>query len=140
VGRAHRPGAQAPLWQRLIQWPILGEGRFAQRYVFPDGELVPVSDANLVAEQAGFEVRDVENLREHYALTLRQWVKRLEARRDVAVALTDDVTYRIWRLYMAGSAYRFETGHLSVNQTVLAKPDQGKSHLPLSRADLYMPR
>jgi len=140
VGHAHRPGAQAPLWQRLIRWRILGEGRFAQRYVFPDGELVPVSDANLVAEQAGFEVRDVENLREHYALTLREWVKRLEAHRDAAVALTDEVTYRIWRLYMAGSAHRFETGHLSVNQTVLAKPNQGKSHLPLTRADLYAPR
>jgi cyclopropane-fatty-acyl-phospholipid synthase len=133
------PRAQAPLWQHLIRWCILGEGRFAQRYVFPDGELVPVSDANLVAERAGFEVRDVENLREHYALTLREWVKRLEMRQDAAVALTDDVTYRIWRLYMAGSAYRFEAGHLSVNQTVLAKPNQGKSHLPLTRADLYVP-
>jgi len=139
-GDAHRRDTQTSLWQRVVRWRILGEGRFTQRYVFPDGELVPVSDANLVAERAGFEVRDVENLREHYALTLRHWVKRLEARRDAAVALTDDVTYRIWRLYMAGSAHRFEAGQLSVNQTVLAKPNEGKSHLPLSRADLYMPR
>jgi cyclopropane-fatty-acyl-phospholipid synthase len=139
-GDAYGRTTQASLWQRIIRWRVLGEGRFGKRYVFPDGELVPVSDANLVAERAGFEVRDVENLREHYALTLRHWVKRLEMRRDAAVALTDDVTYRIWRLYMAGSAHRFEAGQLSVNQTLLAKPNQGKSHLPLTRADLYMPR
>ena len=62
---------------------------FIDRYVFPDGELVPISEALRVAERAGFEVRDVESLREHYALTLRHWVNRLEARRAEAVAAAD---------------------------------------------------
>jgi cyclopropane-fatty-acyl-phospholipid synthase len=57
----------------------LGTNQVIQHYVFPDGERVPVSEANVIAEAAGFEVRDVENLREHYALTLRNWVERLEA-------------------------------------------------------------
>jgi cyclopropane-fatty-acyl-phospholipid synthase len=61
----------------------------------------------------------------------------LETRREAAIALSDEVTYRIWRLYMAASAHHFETGHISVNQSLLAKPDHGKSNLPLSRADLY---
>jgi cyclopropane-fatty-acyl-phospholipid synthase len=117
---------------------ILGTGSFMQRYVFPDGELVPVSEANLIAEKSGFEVRDVESLREHYALTLRQWVNRLEERRGEAMQASDEVTYRTWRLYMAASAYGFKTGNINVNQSLLAKPDHGQSHVPLTRADLYL--
>ncbi len=108
-----------------------------QRYVFPDGELAPVSHVNLVAERAGFEVRDVENLREHYALTLRHWVNRLETRRAEAIRVAGEVTYRTWRLYMAGCVYGFESGMINVNQSLLAKPVDGKSNLPLTRADLY---
>ena len=122
---------------RVLQWWLLGEGQFAQRYVFPDGELVPVSTGNLVAERAGFEVRDVENLREHYALTLRHWVNRLEARHAEAVAVSNEATYRTWRLYMAASTHSFEAGTISVNQTLLSKPAGGNSNLPLTRADLY---
>ena len=128
---------RASIWQKFVGQRILGSGSFMQNYVFPDGELAPVSEANLVAERAGFEVRDVENLREHYALTLRHWVNRLEARRAEAIALTDEVTYRTWRLYMAVSAYGFEAGNINVNQSLLAKPDRGKSNVPLTRADLY---
>jgi len=93
---------------------------------------------NLAAERAGFEVRDVENLREHYALTLRQWVSRLEERQAEAVAISDEATYRTWRLYMAASAHSFECGNISVNQTLLSKPLGGNSSLPLTRADLYV--
>ena len=118
----------------------MGEGTFGERYVFPDGELVPVSFTNLAAERAGFEVRDVENLREHYVRTLRQWVNRLEALRDRAVAVSDEATYRTWRLYMAASAHSFETGAISVHQTLLSKPAGGNSFLPLTRADLYTRR
>ena len=124
-------------WHKRVTQRITGDGYFAQRYVFPDGQLVPVSEANLIAEQAGFEVRDVENLREHYALTLRQWVNRLEARRAEAISATDEVTYRTWRLYMAAAAYGFEAGRITVNQTLLSKPDGGKSYVPLTREDLY---
>lgn len=121
----------------VLKLPVLGNGSFIQRYVFPDGELVPVSDVNVIAEQAGFEVRDVENLREHYALTLRHWVDRLESRRSEAIAKVGEVTYRIWHIYMTASVFTFETGRINVNQTLLAKLDHGKSNLPLSRADLY---
>ena len=104
---------------------------------FPDGEQTPVSEVNVMAEKAGFEVRDVENLREHYALTLRHWVNRLEERHEEAVRVSDEVTYRTWRLYMSASAYGFESGNINVNQTLLAKIANGKSSIPLTRADLY---
>lgn len=111
---------------------------FIDRYVFPDGELVSVSDSNAVAERAGFEVRDVENLREHYVRTLRAWVANLEARYDHVVRLTDERTYRIWRLYMAGSAQGFNRGRMGLFQTLLSKPDrEGYAALPPTRRDLY---
>jgi cyclopropane-fatty-acyl-phospholipid synthase len=131
--RAHRDN----VWNKLAGRYILGAGSFIERYVFPDGEVIPVSEVNLFAEQAGFEVRDVENLREHYALTLRRWVRRLEAHREDALRVADETTYRVWRLYMAAVTYGFETGMNNVNQTLLSRPDAGKSNLPLTRADLY---
>jgi cyclopropane-fatty-acyl-phospholipid synthase len=134
------PGAKASRWRRFITRRIVGDGLFAQRYVFPDGQLVPVSEANLVAEHAGLEVRDVENLSEHYALTLRQWVDRLEGRQEDAIRMTDETTFRTWRLYMAAAAYGFEAGRIGVNQTLLSKPPKGDtrtSSVPLTRADLY---
>jgi cyclopropane-fatty-acyl-phospholipid synthase len=78
---------------------------FADKYVFPDGELAPIHTTLSTAEARGFEVRDVESLREHYMLTLRHWVRRLEAKHEEARKITDDITYRVWRLYMAGSAH-----------------------------------
>ena len=117
-------------------WP---EGpTFTKRYVFPDGELLPINKTLRHAEEAGFEVRDVESLREHYALTLRHWVKRLEARYEAARKIVDEPTYRIWRLFMAGSAYGFSAGSLNLYQTLLVKPDgRGNSRLPLTRRDWY---
>ena len=110
---------------------------FIASYVFPDGELTPISELLTEAESVGFEVRDVENLREHYATTLRHWVRNLQARRAEAIALTDEVTYRIWRLYMTGCAYNFECGGLGVFQSLLHKPTGGHSGLPPTRADWY---
>lgn len=136
-GISRRPRKPGQGWEGFVERRILGSGTFVQRYVFPDGELVPVSEANLVAERAGFEVRDVENLREHYALTLRHWVRRLDAHRAEAVRAANEMTYRTWRLYMAASTHGFEVGNISVNQTLLAKPVGGRSCLPWTRADLY---
>jgi len=110
---------------------------FVSTYVFPDGELVPVSSTLRAAELSGFEVRDVESLREHYALTLRHWLRRLETHADEARKLTSDITYRIWRLYIAGSVYSFQVGRNNIYQALLAKSDGGDSHLPLTRADWY---
>jgi cyclopropane-fatty-acyl-phospholipid synthase len=110
---------------------------FIQRYVFPDGELLPISRNLRFAEQVGFEVRDVECFRDHYVLTLRHWLRVLEARADEAKRITDEVTYRIYRLYLAASAAGFRTGLLHHYQTLLVKPDRGVSGLPLTRADWY---
>ncbi len=111
---------------------------FSDTYVFPDGELLPVSQTLTTAEDTGFEVRDVESLREHYALTLRQWVKRLESNHEKAVKEVGEVTYRVWRLYMSGSVHGFETRRLNLYQSLLVKPDEnGRSGLPLRRSDWY---
>ena len=111
---------------------------FSDTYVFPDGELVPISTTLRAAEEAGFEVRDVESLREHYALTLRHWVRRLEAHHEEALQFVDEPTYRVWRLFMSGSAHGFGTGRLNVYQALLVKPgERGQSGLPLTRADWY---
>src|SRR6516225_1207103 len=110
---------------------------FAQRYVFPDGELKPIHTTLQAAEQARLEVRDVESLREHYILTLQNWVRRLEAHADEARQLTNETTYRIWRVYMAGAADGFRAARLNPYQTLLVKPDRGDSGLPMTRADWY---
>ncbi|MDQ2872025.1 MAG: cyclopropane-fatty-acyl-phospholipid synthase family protein [Candidatus Eremiobacteraeota bacterium] len=111
---------------------------FIERFVFPDGELVAVSDALLVAEKAGFEIRDVENLREHYARTLRAWVANLERHRDSAVAAAGEQAYRTWRLYMAGSAQGFRIGRIGLFQSLLAKPrSDGSVDIPATRRELY---
>ena len=113
---------------------------FGDVYMFPDGEMPPLGTIARSAESAGFEVRDVENLREHYALTLRDWVRGMEQNSEQARRLVDEVTYRIWRLHMAGSAYFFQSGKLHLYQTLLVKNDQGKSGQPLMRADWYARR
>lgn len=120
-----------------IKWWKMRGPSFVDTYVFPDKELLPLSIVLRHAEQRGFEVRDVESLREHYALTLSQWVRRLEARKDEVRRVVNEATYRLWRLYMAGAAHRFRTGQINVYQVLLSKPDRGSSGLPLTRADWY---
>lgn len=94
---------------------------FVNTYVFPDGELLPLEASLRVAEEVGFEARDIESLRKSYALTLRHWVAELEETHKLAVAAANERTYRIWRLYMAGSATAFDSGALSVYQAVYTK-------------------
>lgn len=114
------------------------EGSFTDRHVFPDGQLPVLGPMLEVAEAQGFETRDVESLREHYALTLRQWVRRLEAAREEAIALTSPETYRTWRLYMANSARQFSAGRMGLAQALLARPDaHGAVEVPRTREDLY---
>ncbi|MCB5179066.1 SAM-dependent methyltransferase [Streptomyces antimicrobicus] len=105
---------------------------FIDSYVFPDGELSALGTTVTELERAGFEVRDVEALREHYALTLRAWVARLEARWEEAVRLTSPGRARVWQLYMAASALGFERGRLGVNQVLAVKATSaGAAYLPL---------
>ncbi len=122
---------------REIDAPPWSNESFINRYVFPDGELVPISKTLQAAEEAGFEIRDVESLREHYAATLTHWVRRLEEREAEAVAAADATVYRIWRLYMAGSVNGFARGNISVFQSLLLKPAGGLPGLPMTRNDWY---
>lgn len=112
---------------------------FIGRYVFPDGELVTLTETIQAAEEAGFEVRDVENLREHYTLTLRHWVEGLRRHRESLLRLVPETTWRIWLLYMAGCAAAFRRGDIALYQVLLSRPDRGRSGLPLTRADWYRP-
>lgn len=105
---------------------------FIEAYVFPDGELAPLARTAGALEEAGFEVRDVESLREHYALTLRAWVDNLEGAFARAAALTSPGRARVWRLYMAASALAFERNRIGVNQILAVRtPVSGESGLPL---------
>ena len=108
---------------------------FIDAYVFPDGELAPVGTTVSLLEEAGFEVRDVQALREHYARTLRAWVSNLEAHWSTAVRLTSAGRARVWRLYMAASALAFEQARIGVNQVLCVKAHRnGASDMAATRA------
>jgi cyclopropane-fatty-acyl-phospholipid synthase len=116
---------------RLFSEPA-GDKSLIQRYVFPDGELPPVADVVGAFQAAGLEARDVESLREHYALTLRRWLGNLHAERAAMAAEAGEERTRVWELYMAGSALAFEDGDISVFQVLASHP--GAPHgLPLLR-------
>lgn len=115
-----------------------GAGEFIGRYVFPHGELPHLSTITRHLGDAGLEVVDVENLRLHYARTLEHWSARLEARLQEATRLVPERAVRIWRLYLAGCAYGFARGWMSLHQILALKPRADGSHdLPWTRADLY---
>ncbi|HLJ83833.1 MAG TPA: class I SAM-dependent methyltransferase [Candidatus Eremiobacteraceae bacterium] len=125
--------------RRLVEHAI-GSGLrgFVGRYVFPDGDLLRLDRAASAAANAGFETLDIENLRPHYATTLRHWVRRLENNEARARALVGDATYNTWRLYMAGSARGFAVGRMGVVQMLLAKRDaRGAIKAPATRDDIY---
>ena len=111
---------------------------FIDEYVFPDGELVTLGDILRIAEDAGFEVRDVETLREHYALTLRRWVENLQQHASELLETVSERTLRIWLLYMAGSAAAFERGDISVCQVLLRRSDRGQNAKLCTREHWYM--
>jgi cyclopropane-fatty-acyl-phospholipid synthase len=164
VGRARLPGYFTAAWDALRpgglflnhcivsgQDPAAGrhgfrkrfwrEGKFTDRHVFPDGELPLLGPMVDIAERQGFETRDAESLREHYATTLRHWVRRLEAAREEATALTSAGTYRTWRLYLANSARQMAEGRMGLVQVLYARPGaHGVVELPATRADLYAVR
>lgn len=118
--------------------PAFDKRSFVERYVFPDGELHEVGTVVSAMQGEGFEVRDVESLREHYARTLRQWVAGLEANWDEAVRLVGAARARVWRLYMAGCAVNFEAGRTSIHQVLGVKPAlDGTAGVPATRAPWY---
>jgi cyclopropane-fatty-acyl-phospholipid synthase len=115
-----------------------GMGDFIEEYVFPGGELTHVSYVIEGMAKQGLEVFDAEALREHYARTLWHWTERIEARADEARAEVGEERYRIWRVYMAGSAHAFERGWLSLWQLLGGKPrPDGSLPHPLTRDYIY---
>jgi cyclopropane-fatty-acyl-phospholipid synthase len=145
VGRAKLPGYAADLAALLrpggrllnhaISWDAgkttWEDDSFIARYVFPDGELVSIGDMLNALTTADLEVLDVEALRQHYALTLREWVRNLDDHWDEAVALTSEGRARVWRLYMSASALGFEAGKMGLNQVLLQR--RGGTPPPLRR-------
>ena len=115
-----------------------GPETFINRYIFPDGELHPVTEIQAAMHHAGLEVRDVESLREHYPLTLRRWLANLEADRGEVTRLVGAERERAWRLYLLVSAKGFEDGDISVYQVLGARVGS-EHHLPLDRVDLISP-
>jgi len=119
----------------------LGSGiaEFVDDYVFPGGELTHVSNVIQEMAAAGLEPLDAENLRPHYARTLWSWVERLESRQGEAIKLIGEHKYRIWRIYMAGSAYAFERNWMALFQILGGKPhSSGKEEYPFNRRHIYV--
>lgn len=113
---------------------------FVDRYVFPDGELQPVATVIDALESAGFEVRDVESLREHYARTLRAWLGNLEANWDNLIDASSKGRVRVWQLYMAGCALAFEANRIGINQVLAIKTTaRGDSGMPPTRQSFILP-
>jgi cyclopropane-fatty-acyl-phospholipid synthase len=108
--------------------------------VFPGGELPNMPYVLSRIAYCGLETADVEDLRPHYARTLRIWTERFEAKREELIAVAGDERYRVWRVYLAGMAYAFERGWLSVAHVLAYKPiSGGPAFRPWSRAYQYAP-
>jgi cyclopropane-fatty-acyl-phospholipid synthase len=115
-----------------------GIGEFVEDYVFPGGELTHVSRVIEGMGREGLECVDAEALREHYAKTLWSWVDRLEAHADEARKEVGEERFRVWRIYMAGSAHAFDRGWLSLWQLLGGKPlPDGRLPHPLTRDYMY---
>jgi cyclopropane-fatty-acyl-phospholipid synthase len=147
VHRLLRPGgvflnhaiADTSAGVETLPWATRRGGGFIARYIFPDGELLPIHEVVSAAERAGFEVRDLESLPEHYAETLRIWLGRLEARFDEAIAIAGERRARAYRLYLAASAAAFRLGRNGLYQLLLARraPSAHREGDPRCRADWY---
>ena len=107
---------------------------FMHKYSFPDSELLDIATVLAAAERAGFELRDVQSLREHYPLTLRHWLWQLENKRATAIAEVGQAAYRSWRLILAGYLHLLAQGHLSEYHVLFARPcADGSTTFPLLR-------
>jgi cyclopropane-fatty-acyl-phospholipid synthase len=113
-------------------------GNFVGKYVFPNGELPHLALAVREMSAAGFEIFDVESLRQHYALTLSHWSRRLERRLQDAARQVSERTLRVWRVYLAGCSYGFAQGWMSLYQMLGSRQvAPGPTQLPLTRQWMY---
>jgi cyclopropane fatty-acyl-phospholipid synthase-like methyltransferase/DUF1365 family protein len=121
-------GALAPAGRLLLQQmsrhtdAAPGGGAFIEAYIAPDMHMRPLSQTIGFLERAGFEIRDVEAMREHYVTTVRHWIDTFDANYDEFVALVGEEVARVWRLYLVGGALSFEQGRMGVDQVLAIKP------------------
>nr|WP_189254357.1 class I SAM-dependent methyltransferase [Lentzea flava] len=135
VGERNYPAYASQQMSRGRNAP--GGGAFIESYVAPDTHMRPVSQTMSFLESAGFEIRDVHALREHYVWTVRAWAQTLEDRWDEVVALVGEGQARVWRLYLAGGALTFEEGRMGVDQILaVRRSEHGRSGMPRVRAEL----
>ncbi len=117
-----------------------GGGPFIERYIAPDMHMRPVQSTVGLIQEAGFEVRDVHALREHYGRTIRAWLDEMESRWDDVVAMLGEEHARVWRLYLAGGALSFEQNRMGVDQILAVRPSRaGTSGMPPSRIGWEQP-
>ncbi len=115
-------------------------GAFIFRNVFPGADLAPVPLIQQHMEELGFEILDVQGMRPHYALTLREWFRRFQAHRDQAARLVPERTLRTWDLYLAGCARAFDDGVTGLHQVLAGKPGRdGRVAVPLTREQIGLP-
>ncbi|VXC47719.1 putative fatty acid methyltransferase [Massilia sp. 9I] len=114
-----------------------GGGEFIDQYVFPHGELAHLSTVVRAMQEGGLEVRDVENLRRHYAKTCAIWTDNFESNAERIRTLTDEKRFRIWHVYLAGCAYAFAHGRINLYQIVCGKAEGDVEQLPWSRRYMY---
>jgi cyclopropane-fatty-acyl-phospholipid synthase len=115
-----------------------GIGDFVEEYVFPGGQLAHVSRVIQGLAADGLELIDAEALREHYARTLWHWTDRLEANAEAARREVGEERFRVWRIYLAGSAHAFDRGWLSIYQLLAGKPfPDGRMPHPPTREYMY---
>ncbi|NEC44120.1 MULTISPECIES: SAM-dependent methyltransferase, partial [unclassified Streptomyces] len=137
---ALRPRGRALVQQMSRGANAPGGGAFIESYIAPDMHMRPVGETVSLLEGAGFEVRDVESLREHYVLTVEAWRRTLEERWAEFTALVGEETARVWRLYLVGGALAFEERRMGVDQILSVRPDAvGSAAMPPTRRDWYAP-
>lgn len=134
IKRTLKPGGIALLHSIGRNRPMLMNAWIEKR-IFPGAYPPSIGEFMAICEHSDFSVLDVENLRLHYAQTLKHWTERFEARADEVTAMYDEHFTRAWRLYLAGSVAAFRAGSLQLFQVVFTHGDNNQ--LPQSRQDLY---
>jgi cyclopropane-fatty-acyl-phospholipid synthase len=111
-----------------------GGGAFIESYIAPDMHMRPVTETLGLLAGAGFEIQDIEAMREHYVLTVARWLARFEARYEKFVAMVGEEVARVWRLYLVGGGLSFEQGRMGVEQILGVRPGPGgASRMPPAR-------
>jgi cyclopropane-fatty-acyl-phospholipid synthase len=111
-----------------------GGGPFIESYIAPDMHMRPLPELLGLINAAGFEIRDVHALREHYVRTVEAWHAEFEQRWDEVVAFVGLEQARVWRLYLVGGALTFEENRMGIDQVLSVKPTvSGRSSMPATR-------